>query len=166
MGYGIVDRNGSRLTTVAWGLIQTPRIALGDRLCSIHEQLSEVLKEHRPDALAIEKLFYAKNQTTVMDVARAAGVILFTAAQSGLAAAEYSPPEVKLAVVGNGRADKKQVAFMVCRLLSLAEPPKPDDCADALAVALTHCLRSPALGRPDPVSSRQHQPHSGLREPG
>lgn len=140
----MVERQGSRLTCVNWGLIETPRTALGDRLCLIHEKLKEVLDQHQPDALAIEKLFYAKNQTTVMDVARSAGVILFTAAQRGLAAAEYSPPEVKLAVVGNGRADKKQVAFMVCRLLGLAEAPKPDDCTDALAVAVAHCLKSPA----------------------
>jgi crossover junction endodeoxyribonuclease RuvC len=145
VGFGIVDRQGSRLVSVAWGLIETPRVGLGERLCLIHDQLVDVLNEHKPDAVAIEKLFYAKNQTTVMDVARAAGVILYTAAEKGLAAAEYSPPEVKLAVVGNGRADKKQVGYMVCRLLGLPEPPKPDDCADALAVALTHSLKSPAL---------------------
>jgi crossover junction endodeoxyribonuclease RuvC len=142
VGWGLVSKEGSRLTCLSHGLILTPRIRLEDRLLLIHEEFSALLKDRRPDAVAMEKLFFAKNQTTVMDVSRASGVILLSCAQQGLAVAEYSPPEVKLSVVGHGAAEKKQVQFMIARLLGLAEAPKPDDVADALALAVTHALKS------------------------
>ncbi len=142
MGYGLVRREGSKLTPVAWGLFETPRIATCDRIKLLYEQLCEVIAEHDPDAVAIEKLFFTKNQTTAMDVARASGVVLLAAAQKGLQVQEYSPPQIKLSVVGNGAAEKKQIQFMVVRLLSLKETPKPDDVADALAIAITHALHS------------------------
>lgn len=144
MGYGIVRREGSRITPVAWGLLHTPRVATCDRIQLLFEELCQVMDQHNPNAFAIEKLFFTKNQTTAMDVARASGVALLAAAQRGLAVHEYSPPEIKKGVVGNGSAEKKQVQFMVTRLLSLKETPKPDDVADALAVAITHALASPA----------------------
>lgn len=138
-----MDRIGSRVTTPAYGLIKTPKGPLGPRLLQIQEELEALISEHRPQALALEKVFFTKNQTTAMDVARASGVILVTCCSKGLDVTEYSPPEIKLSVVGHGGAEKKQIQFMVVKLLGLAEAPKPDDVADALAIALCHALRSP-----------------------
>lgn len=142
IGYGIVRREGSRLTVIDYGLILTPRVGVPDRVMLIHERVVELIEEHRPDTMATERLLFAVNKTTAMDVAKALGVILLAGAQKGLPWTEYSPPEVKQSVVGNGAADKKQVQFMVTKLLSLPAPPKPDDVADALAIAVTHAFRS------------------------
>lgn len=109
----------------------------------IQEELEALISEHQPEALALEKVFFTKNQTTAMDVARASGVILVTCCGKGLDVTEYSPPEIKLSVVGHGGAEKKQIQFMVVKLLGLSEAPKPDDVADALAIALCHALRTP-----------------------
>lgn len=144
IGYGLIDRKGSRLTIVAHGLIQTPRFALPDRLRQIHDELCCLIEGHRPTVLVTERQLFAVNKTTAMDVAKATGVILLAAQSSGIEWVEYSPPEVKQSVVGNGRADKRQVVFMVRRLLSMAEDPKPDDVADALAIAITHAFRAGA----------------------
>lgn len=143
MGYGIVRREGSKLNPVAYGLLLTPRVATCDRIQLLFEELCQVMDQHQPTEFAIEKLFFTKNQTTAMDVARASGVALLAAAQRGLAVHEYSPPEIKKGVVGHGAADKKQIQFMVTRLLGLQQAPKPDDVADALAVAITHALQGP-----------------------
>lgn len=140
VGFGVIDRQGSRLIPVEFGVITTPRIELCDRLTQIHKEVGELLERTRPSAFALERLYFAKNQTTAMDVARASGVILLAAAERGLVAQEYSPPQVKKGVVGNGAADKKQVGFMVTRLLGLKETPKPDDAADALALAIACAL--------------------------
>lgn len=142
VGWGVVQREGSRLTCVCHGLILTPRVASADRLLQIHRELTEAISAHAPTCMAVERLFFAKNQTTAMEVARAAGVILLAGAASGLAVQEYSPPEIKQAVVGYGGAEKRQVGFMVQRILGLPEPPRPDDVADALAIAITHALRA------------------------
>lgn len=142
MGYGIIERDGSKLSVVSYGLIQTPRIALPERLKLLNNQVNELLDLHKPDTFANEKLFFAANKTTAIDVAKALGVALLAGSSRGLSWAEYSPPEVKLAVVGVGNADKKQVQFMVTRILALKETPKPDDVADALAIAITHAFRS------------------------
>ncbi len=142
LGYGLVRREGSRLTAVRYGLIETPRIAFPDRLRLIYEQLGLLMHETNPDALATERLMFSVNRKTAMDVAKALGVVQLAGAQRGLPWAEYTPPEIKLAVVGNGAADKKQVQFMVTKLLSLSETPKPDDVADALAIAICHAFRS------------------------
>jgi crossover junction endodeoxyribonuclease RuvC len=144
IGYGLVSREGSRLEVVDYGLIQTPRIALPDRLALIHDALEALMRKYRPDALATERLLFAVNKTTAMDVSKAVGVILLTAQQQGLPWTEYTPPEIKLAVVGNGAAEKKQVQFMVTKLLALKETPKPDDVADALAIAICHAFRTRA----------------------
>lgn len=128
------------------GLIKTPRIETPERLNVLYQDVCALLDRAKPDAVATERLFFAKNQTTAIDVAKALGVVQLACAQHGLVCTEYSPPEVKLSVVGNGAAEKDQVAFMVVKLLGLKETPKPDDVADALAVALTHALRNnPAL---------------------
>jgi len=142
VGYAVVDRNGSQMTAVTFGLIQTPRVELNDRLRLIHDQVRELMVTHRPDALATERLLFTVNKTTAMDVARALGCIQLAASFEQIPWHEYSPPEIKKAVVGTGAADKKQVQFMVTRLLSLKETPKPDDVADALAIAITHAFIS------------------------
>jgi crossover junction endodeoxyribonuclease RuvC len=142
IGYGVIRREGSRLTALDYGLIETPRIALPDRIRLLHERVTELIEEHQPNAIATERLLFTVNKTTAMDVAKALGVILLATSQKGIAWTEYSPPEVKQSVVGVGNADKKQVQFMVTKLLNLPKPPKPDDVADALAIAVTHAFRS------------------------
>ncbi|MEZ0325177.1 MAG: crossover junction endodeoxyribonuclease RuvC [Fimbriimonas sp.] len=142
VGYGIVRREGSRLTPITFGLIQTPRIDLPDRVRLVHEEVVKLIDEHQPSAMATERLLFTVNKTNAMDVAKALGVVLLAASLKGIPWTEYSPPEVKQSVVGNGNADKKQVGFMVTKLLSLEKEPKPDDVCDALAVAITHAFRS------------------------
>ncbi len=141
IGYGLVKRQGSTLTAVAYGLIKTPKISVPDRLLLIHEAVLKIIEAERPDAIATERLLFTVNKTTAMDVSKSLGVVLLAASKAGLPWSEYSPPEIKLGVVGVGNADKRQVQFMVTKLLSLSEPPKPDDVADALAVAITHAFR-------------------------
>jgi crossover junction endodeoxyribonuclease RuvC len=142
VGYGVVDRSGSRLAVVEYGLISTPRIALPDRLCLIQAELTSLIEKVKPDAIATEKLLFSVNKKTAMDVAKALGVVIYTIGKAGVAWSEYAPNEVKQAVVGIGSAEKKQVQFMVTKLLSLEKPPKPDDVADALAIAICHAFRS------------------------
>jgi crossover junction endodeoxyribonuclease RuvC len=142
IGFGVVRRAGSQIAVVEHGLIKTPRIATPDRLVVLYKEMSALLDRTRPEAVATERLFFSKNQTTAIDVAKALGVVQLACALRGLECVEYSPPEVKLSVVGNGAAEKDQVAYMVVKLLGLQEKPKPDDVADALAVAVTHALRA------------------------
>ena len=129
------------LERVGYGLVQTPKIGLPERLRMIHEQVGTLLDQERPDLVATERLLFAVNKRTAMDVAKALGVMLLVTAQRGVPWIELTPPEVKLGVVGNGAADKRQVQFMVVKLLGLAETPEPDDVADALAVAIASALR-------------------------
>ena len=139
VGWGIVDYEGSRFKVVAYGSIQTPAgERLEKRLKSIYDDLSAIIEKFRPDALAVEELFFNTNITTGIKVAQARGVILLCAEQKGIETAEYTPLQVKQSVTGYGRADKKQVITMVTMLLGLAKPPKPDDTADALAIAVCH----------------------------
>lgn len=142
IGYGLVLREGSKLKSLDHGLIQTPRVALPERLKIIHTAVLELIERSQPDALVTERQLFTVNKTTAMDVAKALGVILLAAEGTGIPWAEYSPPEIKKCVVGNGSADKRQVGFMVKRLLSLTEDPKPDDVADALAIAITHAMQA------------------------
>lgn len=142
VGFGVIRREGSRLEGLQYGLIQTPRVAIPERLAQIHREVLALIETHRPDAMATERLVFAANKTTAMDVSKALGVVLLAASEKGLEWGEYTPPEIKQAVVGNGAADKKQVEFMVTKLLSLPKPPKPDDVADALAIAICHAMRS------------------------
>jgi crossover junction endodeoxyribonuclease RuvC len=142
IGYGVVRREGSRLEVLDFGLITTPRIALPDRIRLAHEETLRILDERKPDALVTERLLFTVNKTTAMDVAKVLGSVLLAASFRNVPWCEYSPPEVKQSVVGNGSADKKQVQFMVAKLLGLKAAPKPDDVADALAIAITHAFRS------------------------
>lgn len=148
IGYGVVCKDGSTLRAVEFGIIKTPTILLPDRLLLAREALGELIGRLKPDALATERLFFTRNQTTAMDVAKSLGVTLLVGAEHGLPWCEYSPPQVKRSVVGNGAADKRQVQYMVARLLNLDEPPRPDDVADALAVAITHCMHIGPVGFP------------------
>lgn len=141
IGFGAVRREGSRLTALEYGLIETPRIALGDRLALVRREVMALIERVRPDRLATERLLFSVNRKTAMDVAAARGVILEAGASAGYAWADYGPPEIKLSVVGNGAAEKKQVEYMVVKLLALPAPPRPDDVSDALAIAICHALR-------------------------
>ena len=139
VGFGVIDSVGIRHKAIDYGVITTPAgIPIEDRLLMIYEQLTAIIKKHRPDAIAIEELFFNTNHTTAIPVAEARGVILLCAKQCGLQIFEYTPLQVKQAVVGYGRAEKKQVITMVTTLLELKAPPKPDDTADALALAICH----------------------------
>jgi crossover junction endodeoxyribonuclease RuvC len=143
-GYGIVAREGSRLTPIDHGCLET--IAdrpLPARLLLIHEGIEDLIATHRPEAVAVERLFFNKNVQTAFAVGQARGVILLAAAQHALPVFEYGPHEVKMAVTGYGRAEKAQVQKMVQALLGLAELPRPDDAADALAIAI--CLAHSGL---------------------
>ena len=142
VGWGVVDYQNNRFRPIAYGSIQTPAgMETADRLTLIHRDLAAIIDKYRPAQMAVEELFFTKNITTGIRVAEARGVILMTAREKGLSLAEYTPNQVKQAVVGYGGADKRQVIAMVTRILGLPEPPKPDDTADALAIAVCHAHR-------------------------
>ncbi len=139
-GYGFVrQRDDDSLEAVAYGVITTPaKTPAHERLVSIYEQLNELLLLHKPQLCAVEKLFFQKNVTNAIAVGQARGVVMLGLAQAGMDPAEYTPNEIKLAVAGYGGAGKRQVQEMVKMLLELDSIPRPDDAADALAVAITH----------------------------
>ncbi len=149
-GVGVVDVDRSRRgTLVHVGVIRSdPDLPIGERLALVAAGIREVLAEHRPDAVAVERVFAQQNTHTVMGTAQASGVALLLAAEAGLPAATHTPSEVKAAVTGYGSADKKQVQAMIARILRLDAPPQPADAADALAIALCHAWRRGAAGAP------------------
>jgi crossover junction endodeoxyribonuclease RuvC len=139
-GYGLVrlTRDGE-LVAVSFGIISTPKDATPSaRLEMLYNDLRKLLKQHKPDTAAVEKLFFSRNVTTAIAVGQARGVVMLALQQAGLGVFEYTPKEVKNAVAGYGSADKRQVQEMVRALLQLDSIPKPDDAADALAIAITH----------------------------
>jgi crossover junction endodeoxyribonuclease RuvC len=137
LGYGLVDRQGSTLRMLDYGCLETINDRpLEQRLLLIHEGLTDLIETHRPEAVGVERLFFNKNARTAMAVGQARGVVLLTAAEHGLPVFEYGPHEVKLAVTGYGGAAKDQVQRMVQLVLSMSDVPRPDDAADALAVAV------------------------------
>lgn len=137
VGYGIVDYQKNRFNVVGYGAITTKaKTPFEDRLSVIYEDMLEILKKYKPDRLSIEKLYFNTNSTTAIDVAQARGVIVLAAKQMGVKINEYTPLQVKQAVTGYGRAEKHQIMEMVKNLLCLKTVPKPDDTADALAVAI------------------------------
>jgi crossover junction endodeoxyribonuclease RuvC len=148
-GVGVVDGvPGKALTMVGVGVVRTPADApVGLRLVQIEEGLERWLDEHRPEAVAVERVFSQHNVRTVMGTAQASAVALLCASRRGLPVHLHTPSEVKAAVTGSGRAGKDQVGAMVTRLLRLDAPPKPADAADALALAICHIWRSPATNR-------------------
>ena len=139
VGYGIVDQSGGKMVPAAYGAITTQsHTPFEDRLVEVFDDVTQLLSVYRPDHLAIETLFFSNNQKTAVAVAEARGVILLAAKQAAVPIFEYSPLQVKQAVTGFGKATKNQVQEMTSRLLKLKSIPKPDDAADALAIALCH----------------------------
>lgn len=137
LGYGILERTGSRLRAVDWGVLSTPpSISLPERLLALHAHVAELVELHGPTVVGVERLFFSRNAQTAFGVGQARGVVLLAAAQHGLPVHEATPSEVKRAIAGDGRADKTQVQRMLRLVLDLAEEPAPDDAADALAVAV------------------------------
>ncbi len=136
LGYGVIERTGSRLREVDHGCLTTsPDRSLPERLLEIHALVDELLALHRPDLMAVERLFFSRNVQTAMAVGQARGVVLLAAAQYGVPVREATPNEVKSAIAGYGGADKEQVQRMVQLVLGMRELPRPDDAADALAIA-------------------------------
>ena len=146
VGFGLVRSNGQKQSLTACGAINTPAgLRLSARLLQIATDLEDLIRQFNPDVLAIEELFFNNNVTTGIGVAQARGVIIMTAEKLGIPIYEYNPSQVKQAVVGYGKADKKQVMDMTKRLLGLSSVPKPDDAADAVAIALCHARSSTSL---------------------
>lgn len=138
-GYGLVSETGNKLTAVDYGCIRTsPSQPLEIRLQKIFCEIKNIIERYKPDNFAVEELFFNKNVRTALIVGQARGVIMLAGAENGLPVHEYTPLQVKQAVVGYGRAEKAQIQFMVKTILSLPEIPKPDDVADALAIAICH----------------------------
>ncbi|MCD6639818.1 MAG: crossover junction endodeoxyribonuclease RuvC [Nocardioides sp.] len=154
-GVGVVDGSvGRPLTMVDVGVIRTSAsLPVAQRLLSIEKGLTAWLEEHRPDAVAVERVFARSDSSTIMGTAQASGIAMVVAARRGLPIAMHTPSEVKAAVSGNGRATKDQVGAMVTRILRLESPPKPADAADALALAITHVWRGGAQARIDAALS-------------
>ncbi len=141
LGFGVIEVVKGKPHLVDGGVIRTP-VKEDDavRLATIYEELTEIIAETRPTEMAVEKLFFAQNVTTAITVAQARGVVLLTGMQAGLKIAEYTPLQIKQALTGYGRAEKKQIQEMVRVILQLKEAPKPDDCADAIATAICHSM--------------------------
>ncbi len=150
-GLGVVDgQAGRRVRVVAVDVLRTPQaMPIADRLLALADQVDGWITAHRPDVVAIERVFSQHNVRTVMGTAQAGGVVALTAARAGLPVAFHTPSEVKAAVTGSGTAGKHQVTAMVTRLLALADKPSPPDAADALALAICHCWRAPMMARLD-----------------
>ena len=159
-GVGVVDGSlGRPLTMVDVGVIRTSAsLPIAQRLVSIERGLDAWIEEHRPDAVAVERVFARSDSSTIMGTAQASGIALVVAARRGLPIAMHTPSEVKAAVSGNGRADKAQVGAMVVRILRLSELPKPADAADALALAITHVWRGGAQARIDAAVAATRPP--------
>ena len=139
IGWGVIDTTGVKHKALAYGAIITPAgTSTEKRLALIFAELEAIIKKYQPEVMAVEELFFNTNITTGIRVAEARGVILLCAERCGIELAEYTPLQVKQAVVGYGRAEKKQVITMVTMLLGLPKPPSPDDTADALAIAVCH----------------------------
>ncbi len=139
VGFGVVDYAGMNFAPLEYGAITTEAgTPFAQRLTAIYEDLDFLIKRWKPDSIALERLFFTSNQKTVIDVAQARGVIILCAAQHGIPLFEYTPLQVKMAVVGYGKAEKRQVMDMTRRILRLEQIPKPDDAADALAIAVCH----------------------------
>lgn len=142
LGFGVIDvGDRGKVTLLDGGVIRTPvKQPDAERLLTIYDELKEVIRELKPVAMSVEKLFFAQNVTTAMNVAQARGVVLLLGQQHGLELHEYTPLQIKQALTGYGRATKQQMQEMVKIILGLNEIPKPDDCADALAAAICHSM--------------------------
>ncbi len=138
-GFGLIEKSGAKLNKLDAGVISTPKTEpMHDRLKMLYDDLTELVKQYQPDRMAVEKLFFTNNITTAMSVSQARGIVLLVAAEHNIELAEYTPLQVKMSVAGYGQAEKKQVQEMVKKILKLNTIPKPDDAADALAIAICH----------------------------
>ena len=149
VGWGIIESHRGNIRPVAYGAITTPaHTPIESRLLTIQQDLEAIIEKYKPEEMAIEELFFNTNITTAIAVAEARGVIICTAHRLGVKVSEYTPLQVKQAVVGYGKAEKHQVISMVTSLLKLPKPPKPDDTADALAISICHSqCRGSAMGK-------------------
>ena len=139
VGWGVIRCENGRMTPLGYGSIQTKAgLAVEERLRQIHQMLTDIIRHFKPDVMSVEELFWNTNQKTGIVVAEARGVILLTAHEEGVPIFEYTPLQVKQAIVGYGRAEKRQIITMVTAMLGLKKPPKPDDTADALGLAICH----------------------------
>lgn len=165
-GLSVVQSSrGRAIIPVSVGVVRTPSSAeLGERLLRLSTAVNEWMDDYKPDVVAIERLFERGNVSTVMQTAHAVGVMVLAAAQRDIPVQMYTPSEVKKAISGNGRADKRQMTIMITRILGLSEPPKPADAADALALAVCHCWRAPAQARADEALAKI-QSASGKAQP-
>jgi crossover junction endodeoxyribonuclease RuvC len=146
-GYGVVAAHHGRLMALDGGVVETaPRRDAGARLATVFERVGELMDEYRPDALALEDVYFGANARSAFAVGQARGVVMLAAGRRGIACSSYTPQQVKGAVCGNGRAPKDQVQRMVQTLLALPELPRPDHAADALAVAICHANGAPLAG--------------------
>lgn len=149
VGYGVLEYKNNHFKILDFGAITTDaKTPFNKRLLIIYEKLCGIIERYNPDAMSVEKLFFNNNAKTVIDVSQARGVIMLAAEKNGIEVAEYTPLQVKQSVVGYGRAEKKQVQEMTRRILCLEKVPKPDDTADALAMAIchAHCHNSATTG--------------------
>jgi crossover junction endodeoxyribonuclease RuvC len=147
-GYGLIDYVDGKLIPIHYGAITTsPKARMQDRLLKIYMELDILVKKFQPEVMGVEKLFFGRNSTTAIPVGQARGIVLLCAAQNNLELVEISPNEVKMSITGYGGATKEQVIYMVTKILNLAEPPKPDDTADALAISIAAAYESSNLAR-------------------
>ncbi len=138
-GFGIINTNGNKFSLIKYGTLNTlPKYKLSQRINQLYESTTALLKTHQPDIIAIESLFFSRNTKTALIVAQARGILLLSAEQYLKPIFEYTPPQIKLGICGYGKATKQQVQYMTKQLLNLNQPPKPDDAADALGVAICH----------------------------
>jgi len=170
-GYGCIETDGTRHRLVACGAVTPPPGAsFPERLMAIHRELGRLLRRHRPDCVAVESVFHAANVRSALTLGQARGVALLAAVEAGYPLVEYAPAEVKLAVVGYGRAEKRQVGEMVRLLLGLVEAPAPNDASDALAVAICHvhscggAALAPAAREAAPAAGRRRRAPTSWRE--
>jgi crossover junction endodeoxyribonuclease RuvC len=141
VGWGVIQTDGTHCESIAYGLIETNKETLPEiRLQEIYIALNTLIKTYKPDAVSIEELFFATNAKTAIAVGQARGVLLLSCATNHVKTASYSPLAIKRCITGDGKADKRQVQYMVTKQLRLKETPQPDDVADALAIALTHAF--------------------------
>jgi crossover junction endodeoxyribonuclease RuvC len=138
-GFGLITKEGPKLTKIDCGVISTSKdLEMPKRLSILYDDLQELVQAHKPDVMSVEKLFFTNNITTAMTVSQARGIVLLVASQNNIPVAEYTPLQVKMSATGYGKATKKQVQEMVKKILKLNVIPKPDDAADALAIAICH----------------------------
>lgn len=146
VGYGVIAYDRGIFTTVDYGAVLTPAgEKTENRLCEIYDNITELGRKYQPQAVSVEKLFFNTNEKTAINVAEARGVILLAVTKLAIPVYEYTPLQIKQAVTGYGRAEKKQIMYMVTKLLNLKREPHPDDTADALAAAITHAYSSDSL---------------------